>query len=183
VQPLTLKAVSGVGLSDETLKRLAGKGGVVGIHGGAAVVGKRFRQWVAEHPAEVKKANEALPNMLGYQPSQPRQPGDHGEYIEMFDREFGTAWRARGAWKEIPALEPLIPTADEWAEQVAYAIKLVGADHVGIGLDMAGGRSGVPRDAGGYGEILAALNRITTPANVAKICGENWFRVFDSAKA
>ena len=52
-----------------------------------------------------------------------------------------------------------------------------------IGLDMAGGRSGVPRDAGGYGEILAALNKITTPANVTKICGENWFRVFDSAKA
>ena len=50
-------------------------------------------------------------------------------------------------------------------------------------LHMAGGRSGVPRDAGGYGEILAALKRITTPANVTKICGENWFRVFDSAKA
>lgn len=48
---------------------------------------------------------------------------------------------------------------------------------------MAGARSGVPRDAGGYGEILAALNRITTPANVTKIFGENWFRVLDSAKA
>ena len=41
----------------------------------------------------------------------------------------------------------------------------------------------MPRDAGGYGETLAALNKITTPANVTKICGENWFRVFDSAKA
>ena len=42
--------------------------------------------------------------------------------------------------------------------------------------------SGVPRDAGGYGEILAAINKITTPANVTKIFGENWFRVLDSAK-
>jgi membrane dipeptidase len=180
---VSIKAVSGVGMPDEVLKLLASKGGVVGIHGGAAVVGNRFREWMAEHPAEVKKANDALPNMLGYQPSQPRLAGDHGEYIEMFDREFGHAWTARGGWKEIPELEPLIPTADEWAEHVDYVIKTVGADHVGIGLDMAGGRSAVPRDAGGYGDILAALKKITAPVNVTKICGENWFRVFDSAKA
>jgi microsomal dipeptidase-like Zn-dependent dipeptidase len=37
--------------------------------------------------------------------------------------------------------------------------------------------------AGGYGDILAALKKITTPVNVTKICGENWFRVFDSTKA
>ena len=48
---------------------------------------------------------------------------------------------------------------------------------------MAGGRSSVPRNAGGYPEIIAALNRITTPANVRKITGENWFRVLDTAKA
>ena len=47
----TIKAVSGAGLSDETLKLLASKGGVVGIHGGAAVVGKRYRQWMAEQSA------------------------------------------------------------------------------------------------------------------------------------
>jgi hypothetical protein len=29
---------------------------------------------------------------------------------------------------------------------------------------------------------MAALNRITTPANVTKITGENWFRVLDQAK-
>jgi membrane dipeptidase len=38
----TIRAVSGVGLSDEVLKALAAKGGLVGIHGGAAVVGKRY---------------------------------------------------------------------------------------------------------------------------------------------
>ena len=85
--------------------------------------------------------------------------------------------------KNCPRSSRLIPTADEYAEQIDYAIKLVGADHVAIGLDMAGARSGVPRDAGGYGEIPAALNKITTPANVTKVCGENWFRVLDSAKA
>ena len=46
----TIRAVSGVGLSDEVLKALAAKGGLVGIHGGAAVVGKRYRKWLSENP-------------------------------------------------------------------------------------------------------------------------------------
>ena len=98
----TIKAASGAGMSDEVLKLLASKGGVVGIHGGAAVVGKRYRKWVAEHPDEMKEAAKGLRNMLGYEPSQPRKAGDHGEYIAMFDKEFGGTWRERGSWKERP---------------------------------------------------------------------------------
>jgi hypothetical protein len=41
----------------------------------------------------------------------------------------------------------------------------------------------VPQDAGGYGEILAALKKVVPPADLPKVCGENWFRVLDSAKA
>ena len=178
----TIRAVSGVGLSDEVLKALAAKGGLVGIHGGAAVVGKRYRKWVAEHAAEVEANNKGVFGMVGYQPSFPRAPGDHGEYIERFDKEFAERWKAAGEWKELPGLVPLVPTADEWAEHVDYVIKLVGADHVAIGLDMAPGRSAVPMNASGYPGLIAALNRITTPANVRKITGENWFRVLDAAK-
>jgi membrane dipeptidase len=68
------------------------------------------------------------------------------------------------------------------AEHVAYVIKTVGPDHVGIGLDMGSGKSRVPNDASGYPELIAALNRITTPENVRKITGENWLRVLDQAK-
>lgn len=82
----------------------------------------------------------------------------------------GTATISR---KELPELEPLVPTADEWAEQVDHVTKTVGADHVAIGLDMAGGRTSVPKSPGGYPDLMAALNRITTPANVRKIPGEN----------
>lgn len=179
----TLRAVSGVGITDEVLKAMAAKGGLVGIHGGAAVVSKRYRAWRAAHPDKVAEAAKSVPNMIGYRPSIPRAPGDRGEYIERFDKEFGETWRARAAWKEIPELEPLIPDADEWAEHVDYVIKIVGVDHVAIGLDMAGARSGVPKNAGGYGDLVAALRRITTPENVRKITGENWFRVIDKAKA
>ena len=48
---------------------------------------------------------------------------------------------------------------------------------------MVGGRSSVPRTAAGYREIVAALNKITTPENVRKITGENWLRVLEQAKA
>ena len=41
----------------------------------------------------------------------------------------------------------------------------------------------MPRDGQGYGELVAALNRITTPANVRKIAGENWLRVLEQARA
>ena len=119
--------------------------------------------------------------MLGYQPASRACPATTASISRCSTGSSARPGGARGG--RSPGIEPLIPTADEWAEHVDYVIKLVGADHVGIGLDMAGGRSGVPRDAGGYGEIVAALNKITTPANVTKNCGENWFRVLDSAKA
>ena len=86
-------------------------------------------------------------------------------------------------WKELPEAAGALPTADEWAVQVDYVIRTVGADHVAIGLDMVAGRSSVPRDASGYGELVAALNKITTPENVRKITGENWMRVLDQARA
>ena len=179
----SIKAVSGVGLTDENLKALAAKGGVVGIHGGAAVIGRRYRKWVAEHPEKAAEAAKAVPNMVGYAPTFPRNAGDHGEYIERFDKEFRDIWNSRADWKEIPELEPLVPTADEWAEHVDHVIKTVGTDHVAIGLDLAGARSAVPPNSGGYGDLVAALRRITTPSNIRKITGENWFRVLDSAKA
>jgi membrane dipeptidase len=178
-----IRAVAGAGLSDDMLKALAAKGGMVGIHGAAALVGKRYRKWMGEKPENAQHAGRAVGRMVGYQPSVPRTPGDRGEYIARFDQEFRERWRELGAWKEMPEAEPLVPTADEWAEQVDHVIKLVGADHVGIGLDAVAGRSAVPRDPTGYPDLVAALNRITTPENVRKITGENWFRVLGQAKA
>jgi membrane dipeptidase len=179
----TVKAVSGAGLTDEVLKALASKGGLVGIHGAAAVVGKRYRQWMASNPAGAANSGKAVFGMVGYQPMFTRPPGDHGEFIERMDREFRERWMALADWKEDPSALSSLPTADEWAEHVDYVIKLVGADHVAIGLDMVAGRSSVPADPTGYPDLIAALHRITTPENVRKIVGENWMRVLGQAKA
>lgn len=178
-----IRAVAGVGLSDEMLKLLASKGGMVGIHGGAAVVGQKYRAWMAQKPENAQHAGRAVNRMVGYMPTFPRAPGDRGEYIAKFDAEFQARWKELGEWKELPEAEAVLPTADEWAAQVDHVIKLVGADHVGLGLDAVAGRSAVPRDASGYGDLVVALNKITTPENVRKITGENWLRVLEKAKA
>ena len=179
----TLAAVAGVGLTDRVLKALAAKGGLVGIHGGAAVVGRRYRKWLADNPDKASNASKVVLEMVGHKPSVPRAPGDHGEYIEKMDHEFHQHWMALGEWREDPQAQTFVPTADEWAEQVDYVIKTVGADHVAIGLDMVGVRSSVPQNAGGYAEIFAAIRRVTTPENARKISGENWFRVIGQARA
>jgi membrane dipeptidase len=178
----TLAAVAGVGLSDRVLKALAAKGGLVGIHGGAAVIGRSYRKWLAENPEKAAALGKLSAEMLGHKPSMPRAPGDHGEYIAKMDEEFRQKWVARQQWKEDPQAQTLVPSADEWAEQVDYVIRTVGAEHVAIGLDMANGRSAVPQTPGGYAELRAAIQRVTTPENVRKITGENWFRVLGKAK-
>jgi membrane dipeptidase len=165
------------------IKALAAKGGLVGIHGAAAVVSKRYRKWMTDNPAGAANAGKAVFGMVGYQPSFTRAAGDHGEFIERMDKEFRERWMALGEWKEDPSATPFLPTAEEWAEHVDYIIKLVGADHVAIGLDMVAGRSSVPADPGGYPDLMAALKKITTPENVRKIAGENWMRVLGQAKA
>lgn len=179
----TMAAVAGVGLSDRVLKAMAAKGGLIGIHGGAAVIGKRYRKWLADNPEKAANASSAVLGMVGHRPSVARAPGDHGEYIQHMDQEFLERWLALGRWREDQQAMAFVPSADEWAEQVDYVIKAVGADHVGIGLDMVGGRSSVPQNAGGYADLLAAIKRVTTPENVRKITGENWFRVLEQAKA
>ena len=181
---VTAAAVSGAGgLSDEVIKALAAKGGLMGIHGASAIMGKRYRAWVAANPEKMAAVSAPFNKLLFSRPSLEHTPDtdNWGSYIERFDAMTRTNWReAFGKpFQDHPEAVPLVPTADEWAEQVDYVIKLVGADHVGIGLDMTGGRSGVLRDPSGYPDLLKALNRVTTPANVKKIAGENWLRVLD----
>jgi membrane dipeptidase len=177
----TFAAVAGAGLSEGVLKALSAKGGLVGIHGGAGVISRRYQQWLQGNPERLKNATSVVLGMVGHVPSVGRAAGDHGEYIAKMDDEFRERWAALGRWRELP--DAPLPTAEEWTAQVDYVIRTVGADHVAIGLDMVNGRSAYPNDSGGYGELMAALKRVTTPANVRKITGENWFRVLDQARA
>lgn len=179
-----LRAITGgPGLSDELLKKLAAKGGVIGIHAWAALTSKRYVQWMAANREKFAEASKPFFAFGGYRPSFERPPGDRGEYASRLDAEAGERWRALATpFQDHPEAAALVPTPDEWAQSVKYVIDTVGADHVGIGLDMTAGRSNTPKDPSGYPLLVAALNKITTPENLRKICGENWLRMFDKAK-
>ncbi len=50
------------------------------------------------------------------------------------------------------------------------------------GLDMFGGRSGVPQDASGYPLLVGAIGRVTSRKNVELVTGENWLRVLEQVQ-
>ena len=179
-----LRAVTGgPGLSDDLLKKLAGKGGMIGIHAWAALTSKRYAAWIGANREKFARVSKPFFDFGGYRPNFERPPGDHGEYGARLDAEAGARFRATAEpWSDDPEAAALVPTPDEWAQSVKHVIDTVGADHVGIGLDMTGGRSNTPKDPSGYPALVAALNRITTPENVRKITGENWLRVLEKAK-
>lgn len=62
---------------------------------------------------------------------------------------------------------------------------LVGDDHVGLGLDlMAGGNWLRDFDATSYPRLTEALVASgLSEASILKVLGENWLRVFDTARA
>ena len=116
---------------------------------------------------------------------------DYGQYIAALDTPLRDSWRRSYGrpWRErqqelIDAGAPL-PTVEDWTNHVDHAVRLVGDDHVGIGLDMeAGGPYPQNFDATSYPSLTESMvARGYTPARVRKILGENWLRLFDRARA
>jgi membrane dipeptidase len=183
---VTAAAVSGAGgLSNDLIVKLAAKGGLMGIHGGSTAVGVRYKQWVAQNPQRAAQLAKAVGDMVQYRPSFSRTPDEsnHGGFIAQFDVESRERTRAVFVpYADPPDAAAAVPTPDEWAQQVDHVIRLVGPEHVGIGLDMFGGRSGVPANAGGYPLLVDAIGRVTSRKNVELVTGENWLRVLEQVQ-
>jgi membrane dipeptidase len=183
---VTAASVSGAGgLTDDLIVALAAKGGMMGIHGGSSAVGVRYKQWIAQNPERAAQLSQAIGDMVRYRPSFGRSADDsnYGDFIARFDQESRDRTRAVFVpYVDPPDAAAAVPTPDEWAEQIRHVIGLVGAEHVGIGLDMFGGRSHVPQDASGYPLLVEAISRVTTPKNVEKVIGENWLRVIEQVQ-
>ena len=161
-------------LSDEALKALAAKGGLVGIHSTGIYLSQKYMDWTRSRPRPQAGRGEQLVQS----PTQ-----DYGKYIAALDartreeerRKFSRPWRELQQ-ENIDAGAPL-PTVEDWTNQVDYAVKLVGEDSVGIGLDLNGPSLGDLRDfdATSYPRLTEALvARGYSPAKVRKILGENW---------
>jgi membrane dipeptidase len=170
-------------LSDEVLRALAAKGGMIGIHSSADLISQRYYDWARTHP--VVPVNGITRNEIIYAElpivRSPNQ--DYGEYIDALDSELGGRWRRLYAmrWQESPEAAPLVPTVDEWVAHVEHAVQIAGMKSVGIGLDLTNARSTLKNfDARGYPQLVEGLRRkrLATP----EILSENWLRVLDAAK-
>jgi membrane dipeptidase len=169
-------------LSDDVLRAVASKGGMVGIIGAASTMSARFREWMVAHPERASEMMAGVAHMVSFDSPLMRAPLNHGEYGDWLDEQMRAAYQKTFVDKpHAPGLDELIPTPDEWAAHVAHAIRTVGAEHVGIGLDLAAGHYPcVPINAAGYPALIEALRQITDEHNVHKIAGENWLRVLDA---
>jgi len=180
-------AVSGGdGLDDDLIRKLAAKGGVIGIHGAAARIGVAYREWIGKNQDAFMARSDRLNRMIRYRPPVPRSADDSnfGMFGRLIDKEF----RAIHAevfqeWSDDPEAQRHIPGPAHWAEHVRHIVNLVGPAHVGIGLDLFGSRSSVIKNAGGYAELVKALDPIGDPAAVALIAGENWLNLLDQVQA
>jgi membrane dipeptidase len=171
-------------LSDDILRALAAKGGMIGIHASAEVVSQKYYDWARMHPPVPVNGitrNEILYAELPLVRSGNR---DFGEYIDAIDAELGGRWRRLYAmrWKEAPEAEPLVPTIDEWVAHVEHAVKIAGPKSVGIGLDLTNARSTLKGvDALSYPQLVDGLRRRQLATK--EILAENWLHAFDVAKA
>ena len=180
-------------LSDEVLKSMAAKGGLMGMHSSSGYIGDKLAAWRKSQTREPSGARTAprLRHLIGgFEFFRPAYE-DFGDYIRRLDAKMHDRWRNGGygtPWRElhrkaIEAGRPL-PTVDDWANQVDYVVEITGDSHIAIGLDLMSGPNMVDFDATGYSRLTEALVKLGySEQRIKKILGENWLRLFDAAKA
>ena len=170
-------------LSDDVLRALVAKGGMIGIHSAAEQIGQRYYDWSRGKPS-IPVNGVTREDILFGEMSLIRSPNrDYGEYIDALDAQQGDRWRRfySQPWHESSEGEAVVPSIDDWVAHVAHAIAIGGPRSVAIGLDLTNARSTLKNfDASHYPELVEALRKhnLATP----EILGENWLRVFDSAR-
>jgi len=179
-------------LSDEVLKAMAAKGGLMGLHSSSGYIGEKLAALRKARAAERKTPPPAprLRHLIpGYEFFRPPYE-DFGDYIRKLDATMHAKWRNSGygkPWRELhqkamDAKRPL-PTVDDWANQVDYVVEMAGDSHIAIGLDLMSGPTMVDFDATQYPRLTKALvDKGYSEQRIKKILGENWLRLFDAAK-
>lgn len=163
-------------LSDEVLKALAARRGVMGMHSSAAFLSQKYYDW-----SRARAGGATAP------PLPPRSSDkDYGKYLADLDALVTGRWLQNYSkpWHNLTPLDAPVPTVIEWSDQVEYAVKLVGENHVAIGLDMNQGGSNLRDfDATGYPRLTDALvSKGYSASSIRKILGENWLRLLDTAR-
>jgi membrane dipeptidase len=144
-------------ISDDIIKLVAAKGGVVHIAFGSPFLDQ----------ASLEQSQQAWAK------------------VESYLEEHGLGWDSDQVGKQLDLFfeqNPPVPTSVEnVADHIEHVINLVGIDHVGLGSDYDG-ISNTPvglEDVSGYPNLIEELlNRGHDDEEVRKICGENLLRVW-----
>lgn len=146
-------------MSDDMIKRLAEKGGVIQI----CILGDYIR--------------EADTTSLNYLKKEELRKKYHNwKYVD--GNEQKVAW---AEWDSIDRKFPeVLPTIAEAVNHIDYVVRLVGIDHVGIGSDFDGGGGLADcQDVAAFPKITDELiKRGYSQKEINKIWGGNFLRVF-----
>tara|TARA_R110000824_G_scaffold118960_14_gene271995 strand:+ start:108018 stop:109262 length:1245 start_codon:yes stop_codon:yes gene_type:complete len=152
-------------MSDEELKALAAKGGVIQI--------VAFDEYLKPLDPEKKKARSALAMSLGFTSLDAIFEADDATKKTFFDG--------------LAELDKEYPRADVslLVDHIDYAVKLVGVDHVGISSDFQGGGgiAGWSNAAETFNVTKELVRRGYAEDEIAKIWGGNLMRVMDEVAA
>ena len=147
--------------SDEMVKQLAAKGGVVAVHFSPSSWSPVFYDYYYKKRA----AGAPAPP-----PAAPR----------TFE-EITLQFRLTSEKMQVLAPPKVVEPTSRWAEVVDYFVRLVGEDHVALGSDFGGGlhdRAGMT-NIRQYGNVTRALlEKGYSEERIRKILGGNLLRVF-----
>ena len=154
-------------MTDDMIKALAAKGGVIQINYHVGFLSQEFNDAQKDHP-EIGKQIEA----------ESKQRCGENEACQLIEADKIT--RDLVAQGKLPRVE--------WTqiiEHIDHAVKLVGADHVGLGSDFDG--ADMPygmEDASHLPQITNALLATGySPADIQKILGGNTLRLMQDVEA
>jgi membrane dipeptidase len=152
-------------MPDALLKKLAAKGGVLGIQIGSEFSHLPAYEWVTAHRHKTFWDTTSIPDQV------------RNKTIEEIDQLVAPQYPMPGA--QVP--DSVAMTVEEWVDVVDRVIQLVGEDHVAIGSDFDGG----PTLAHGMRDVRdlpmitqAMLRRGYSEERIAKFWGGNLLRVF-----
>jgi len=155
-------------MSDELLREIAAKGGVIGFHSGCEF---HYRPMFDYRTA---RAGRPFWDTTAVE----KQPKD------MTITEIDARVKGHYPMVGVKAPDDVRCSVDQWLEPVEAAIQIAGEDHVALGSDLDGGPTfplGI-RDVRDFPKITEAMQRRGwSETRIRKFLGENVMRVFEAA--
>jgi membrane dipeptidase len=149
-------------MSDEMIRALAAKGGVIQINFGSGFLDAAIREQHKQQRSEV----EAVLRKKGLGIDQPQAK----PFIEELDKQHPIV---RG-------------TVEQVADHIDHVKQLVGVDHVGLGSDFDGVGPTLPKgleDVSRYPNLIRVLlQRGWTEPEIEKLCSGNVLRVWEAVE-